>query len=760
MCVGDKRGAHLYRVSPKLPTAIQREIFLPYDGKAQIFVHCKPLPCAADVLRQAQMSKVKLSDNSCIDQFCTWGLSIARVLERYASCIGADILELKEVWNDIANAHVDTNPYLEQNYSETCRSNSCSLLLTLGKGKRCQPCGKLVRSLRQRRHSLLSKNPHSHTPNVYLTYQQALLKLKFQHDEIRKKDNRIAYLERRYKDLIEEDGIDVEDSLSTDLANILANTKLTPSQEIFFKEQFSCTGKADPKAHRWHPFMIRLALHFHMTSPSAYDALKKSGMIKLPCSRTLYDYSHAFAAEAGISEGILKRCKAAVGKFQKKHQEYVTVMADEMHVSKNLVFRPSDGQMVGFVYLDQVDQEILEFEAVLCGEKKNSKVNLASKILAFMIKGCTSNVKYVVATYPCDNLSKDMLYARTWTLISRLERAGIRVLVFVADGCSVNRSFIDMHTPITVTKSGIVFDTVNFCSAERRPLYFMSDVAHLLKTIRNCFHNSGEGEKKPRCMERNGEKIVWKTIIRLYLTYRQCTFRKSYKLNSQNVFPNSFSCMKVKFAAEVLSDTVASDLEQLNWPSTKETIIFIRNVNKFFDCLNGAHSTQHIRTRNPNLAPYTNVNDSRFGWLETFLKYLEDWENEVKSKFPTAKEQEKRLLSRQTREGIEISIRGFTGATRFLLREGADFVNARTFSQDHLEQHFSLQRGGGGGSTNPNVSQFLSRQVSLSIQRDLGIKKRGNVTDTDKTVDLSDEPLAKRPRKAAPRRKESQPRTD
>jgi len=136
-----------------------------------------------------------------------------------------------------------------------------------------------------------------------------------------------------------------------------------------------------------------------------------------------------------------------------------------------------------------------------------------------MIKGCTSDVKYLIAAYPCNQLTSDMLYSKTWNLISRLERASIKVLAFVGDGAACNRAFIDMHKPITRTESGIIFDTVNFCAEDRRPLYFMSDVAHLLKTVRNCFYNSGEEPKKTRCLEINGLfEVLCPLIIQIKLS--------------------------------------------------------------------------------------------------------------------------------------------------------------------------------------------------------------------------------------------------
>ena len=95
-------------------------------------------------------------------------VSIARKLEQFAICVGADIMELREVWGVIKNAHIDNNLYQEEKYSETCRSDSCSQLILLDRvGKRCKSCAKLLRILRGRIHSLLSQTPSSSTPNIF-----------------------------------------------------------------------------------------------------------------------------------------------------------------------------------------------------------------------------------------------------------------------------------------------------------------------------------------------------------------------------------------------------------------------------------------------------------------------------------------------------------------------------------------------------------------------------------------------------------------
>ncbi|KAK3909613.1 Fukutin [Frankliniella fusca] len=141
--------------------------------------------------------------------------------------------------------------------------------------------------------------------------------------------------------------------------------------------------------------------------------------------------------------------------------------------------------------------------------------------------------------------------------------------------------------------------------------------------------------------------------------------------------------MSVKNAAQVLSATVAQDIEDQNWKGTSELVRFIRYVNKFFDCLNGAYAAQGTRTRNENLAPYTDVDDQRFDWLgvpnpnrsepkypsneKPFLQYLDDWKSEADKSNKSSKEKEKMQLASQTLVGIEMSIKGFADYVRFLL---------------------------------------------------------------------------------------------
>ena len=91
--------------------------------------------------------------------------------------------------------------------------------------------------------------------------------------------------------------------------------------------------------------------------------------------------------------------------------------------------------------------------------------------------------------------------------------------------------------------------------------------------------------------------------------------------------------MSVRLAAQILSNSMANALRAKDDPHLAETAIFCEIMDKWFDCLNGQYFSQDIKTRKPELAPYTSKDDWRFRWLaEMFLGLLEEWENDINTR--------------------------------------------------------------------------------------------------------------------------------
>ncbi|KAK3922593.1 Transposable element P transposase [Frankliniella fusca] len=775
MCIADKDKLHLVKVSLQRSACIQRSVVFYPDGNLECFVHSKPINCDSF---SGKTATLPLKENT-VNLFVDRAAAVVESMDQMSICAGYDDVLYQPGWSTCPFGEVDRNIFAECRYVETFRALNCSMLVP-SKKWRCQECQKLYGPLRRRTKAAAAKEHHKNTANVFLTEEQRLNKLKSlrtEADNLKKKNYR---LQERMQEVIKKESVQVSPKVGDDLSEILRDANVTPAQSIFLQQQIKASQQKKACGMRWHPTMIRFALAIHLTSPTAYDLLRQTGMVKLPHSNTLFDYSHVRPIQEGVDRVVLESVQERVRKFPEKHKKYHVLMMDEMYICQNLVFQKSSGQMIGYTSLDTIESEMKILENLIdATEPLESENTIASKVLVYMIKGVSNGIKEVVATYAVSNLSANQLKDWTWHVIGDLEIHGVAVVAVICDGSAVNRAFIKKHKPATQHQSGIIFDTWNRASRGRK-LYFISDVPHLLKTARNCLLNSRwDNRKSRRKMVKNGKKVTWDFVIKLYDEKNKKSLRKSYKLNAQNVYPDSYARMKVNLAGQVLSNTVAKDLQSQGWFDASETVIFIDHVNRWFDCLNGAHSTQGIKTRNENLNPYTSKEDSRFDILEDFLKYLDEWQREAESGVDQSMNEStapanntlvadspdcdvseienavfnpatdtpagKRILSRETLEGMRITTLAFKPLVHFLLEEGVSFINARIFTQDPLEQHFSKVRAGQGGSTNPNLFQVLNRIRALHTVGQLGMRKRkGNSGQEAQTVEVTHEPLQKR----------------
>ena len=744
--VPDEDGIHVLLLSRDRAKTTQRSVFFGFGGKEELNVHCEEVPeiIAEDILRKGdKASNVMLSEATKKD-FVDRLVTVIQRFRRYEVCVGVNDAEYKPLWAIDKNGKIDENPYHEARYTETFRPFACEMLVPTQKyfKRRCSTCIKSKIRFRSKLPRHTGKEAPPTTSNIHLDREQLVVKVEKQQRELKYARAQIVKLKAKLEEVITNNGVDIGDELSGDLCSIVESAELTPVQELFFKEQMKQSKRSTGR--RWHPALIRFALLIRSTSTAAYRAIQNSGAITLPSERTLFEYSHVIPPEAGITKEKVDRVsKQLVRKYPLSYQKYHVLLMDEMHVNQKLVFSKSTGQLVGYVNIDEAAEELKRLEAELKGEEVSDTPPVATKVLAYMVKGVANGIEELVASFPTtDTIDSGELYDKTWEVIGGLERSGIKVIAIVSDGAAVNRSFYALHTPLTKS-SEVVFDTVNLC-APSRPIYFFADVPHLLKTIRNCFQKSGTGPKCTCLLTKNKQVIVWKTIRDLFESDKNLTLRRNSKLNACNVYLNSYSVMKVSYAAQVLSMTVALDIEARNIPGSSETVKFIKKVNNFFDQLNGASVNHGERQANPNLNPYVDVNDKRFDELLEFVNYLKEWRDEVEKKEGFSKaEKSKMMLSQQTLDGITMTVHSFIAATRFLLTEGVKFVNARVFCQDPLERYFSKQRQCGGGSRNPTAAQFHSNEVRIGIHKDVSVRG-GNVQSRLKTLDISDEPLAKR----------------
>ena len=184
--------------------------------------------------------------------------------------------------------------------------------------------------------------------------------------------------------------------------------------------------------------------------------------------------------------------------------------------------------------------------------------------------------------------------------------------------------------------------------------------------------------------------------------------------------------MNVKLAAQTLSGTNANILNIYYGPETTQTALYCKHMNNFFNCLNVKSTKEEDYSRNEFLKPYATENDLRFDWLQnTLLPYFDNWKHNILQRPGnfTASVRQKIFIFRQTHEGIQIICYSVIEATKYLLKEGCQFVLTERFCQDVLEEYFGHQRGIGRRNDNPTVFNlaimiilFVSKGQLLILQ--------------------------------------------
>lgn len=688
-------------------------------------------------------------------------------VEKFRICTGNDEPELQ---NLIPMRNVHETPtgqvfkgYRETYTKQTVRSVDCKLLVE--KNSRCESCAvyrKTLLTLKRRKSAKPTvatpkKNwLSSKTANIKLTDSQKVQKIKQMRLESHKLTKENKKLRRKLNKLIAKNGIKLSDKDNADFLNVMNTSGKFISdiysdensyQRLFWMEQLKYNSLADKRGMRWHPMIVKWCIFLKSKSANTYDALRNSGFIHLPSERTLYDYTNYIEKGVGLQPDIISMLHGEMIKMDMSgHRKLVGLLHDEIKIQSDLVYDKHSGELIGFVNLGKINNDLLHIDECLRKEPKA----LAKYVLVLMVRGISTNLKFPLAHYATNGITSDQLFPILWEAVEILEiDLGLNVLFITSDGAAPNRRFVRLHRTNENEEKEVVYRAVNIFAEEERYIYFISDAPHLLKTTRNCFSNS-HSHKKSRQLW-NGKDISWLHIVDLFKDHCSGIYRRCPKLTRAHVDLTSYGCMKVSFAAQVMSSTVADAIELLYGPDRSETVQFINHINKFFDCMNVRSFRESFKKRNENVKPYQSEDDQRLDYLlNEFLLYFDDWKTNVENRPGnfSKSQRAKMQLSYQTLEGLKMTVKSVTECIRYCLKQGMEFVLTERFNQDPIEQHFGMHRTVNGCNTNPSLDKFNHTMVRLRTVGSQAIAPiRGNTRRQLDLAPIDATPLPKKQRR-------------
>ena len=386
--------------------------------------------------------------------------------------------------------------------TKTVRSSHCELMTDQDKCSNCIAYRKNLRALhaRNQKESIQSKHERveasSHTNYRYLSSPEKKARMTNLHTKTKVLTQQVDQLRKTIKDLTALNGINLEPTIDADIRGIIEENDAAVNQAyskesfecLFWKQQKESMLLNNAKQMRWHPMLIKWCIHLRMLSSSCYNSLMSTGVLRLPSERTLRDYTNFIKAKSGfqceVDEQLFKEAKI---EELADHQKYIALIFDEVKIKEDLVYNKHTGEMIGFVNVTNINQHLTTFEQH-CKSGINPETphhNLATHMLVFMVRGLFSTLEFPYVQFPVASSTGDILHSLVWQCIEHLEIIGLKVIAVVCDGATPNRKFFKMHG----SSKGLTYKATNIYD-NSRPVFFISDVPHLLKTTRNSWANS------------------------------------------------------------------------------------------------------------------------------------------------------------------------------------------------------------------------------------------------------------------------------
>ena len=398
--------------------------------------------------------------------------------------------------------------YVETGYGTetTIRHRDCKLFLHEQTSGLCHVCthfrSNLFKRRRRKSESFITGMPNKR-PNVTLSNTEMIQKLKTMAQEKKTIKRKLDSTSRILGEEIQKSGIVLDECTSASFRavaeknadDIVAAFPEGSPQRLLWDQQMEVLQNSSKYATRWHPAFLRWCISLYGKSPSAYRMVRGSKFLVLPHETTLMDYTNFLKVRPGVNVDILKDIvrQTDYACENDNFRNNVSLVFDEIKIKSNLVYSKASGKLKGFVEYEDVNDVINDFVNSKGGETSE---DLATHVIAFMVRGIFTSLKQVFAYYPCKGFTSYQLYWSVWGAVAALEDTGLRVRAMVSDGASPNRKFYRLHG-LLGQENVPTFYTVNLYAPDRR-VYFVCDVPHLIKTTRNNLENSNWNKKSRR----------------------------------------------------------------------------------------------------------------------------------------------------------------------------------------------------------------------------------------------------------------------
>lgn len=297
-----------------------------------------------------------------------------------------------------------------------------------------------------------------------------------------------------------------------------------------------------PKGRRFTTEDKLFALMFYKQSGRCYRKMRQ--IFALPSRQTIMSMLNKIPVDVGINKIIFDNLKESASKLNNQDR-ICALIFDEMSIMPHIDYDKYTDTFFGF--------QNFGFE---------QNLQIADHVLVFFIRGVFK--KWQQPIYFAFSFSSTKSYILTTiikTLVEKIQNCGFKILVTICDQGQPNQAAINsllkeskqryIHKGMEPKRRILLGDQ------EIIPLY---DTPHLIKCIRNNLLTKN-------LVWKTSEEILvanWKHIIDAYYSDQTCgELRALHKITDLHVIPEKIQKMKVCYATQVLSHSMASTITLL-----------------------------------------------------------------------------------------------------------------------------------------------------------------------------------------------------
>ncbi|XP_054707693.1 uncharacterized protein LOC129217416 [Uloborus diversus] len=380
----------------------------------------------------------------------------------------------------------------------------------------------------------------------------------------------------------------------------------------FIKDQISLSN-VQKNQRRYPSNLMVFAALLNSISPHAYRFLRNSGSVILPHPTTIRQLTSNLNINPAEEQHDASFLKFITEKFKqlKSEENVVVVTMDEIHIKP--YFEYKGGNLIGMAY----DSE-----------------HAATSAHTFMVQSILSDFKEVVHILPVKTISAEKLHIILKKIILGLEEIGFCVIAVSSDNNSINRKTMSLF----VDPPNLQTQYPHPANPDR-PLFYVIDVVHIFKCIRNNWLN----QKNPgQCMFFPNFKDINNFVIKELETASFGTLKKLHELEYVNLVkfghgltlkslnPTNIERQNVKLVLNIFNEFVIEALNTLGekhaLPHFQGTAMFIEIILKWWWVVNVKTPNKGNRLKNSFMYPLIDAeNDERVSFLKDFLQWLDIW---------------------------------------------------------------------------------------------------------------------------------------